>query len=651
MKFKYFFILVSFFLCFLSNAQTTGEEVLLEVGGDPVYVSEFMNVYNKNLDLVQDESQKNVDEYLKLFTNYKLKLKEAKTLGLDEKRTYKRELLSYRKQLAKNFMTDNTVTEALVEEAYNRISNEVKAQHILVLLAEDANPTDTLAAYNKINKLREATLAEGFANTMKQKADGKTIIAEQLGWFNGFKMVYAFENAAFNTAVGETSQPFRTRFGYHIVNVQDKRKSRGELTVAHIMIVKKEGDVGAEDPETRIQDIYKKINQGEDFEALAKQFSDDKSSASKGGLMPAFSGGQLSATEFEDVAFGLKEIGEVSKPFKTQYGWHIVKLYNKKPIADFKELKTELVQKVKRDERSKRIDNALYSKLKETYKVSGEQPNLDYFVSVLNEDYYKRKWKLPSSFEATKTLFIIGKKEFKYKDFGDFLVKTQRNLLNNTPFKAIVEEKYTEFFNMSLVDYHEENLENVNPEFANIIMEYRDGLLLFDLMENTIWNAAKTDSVAIQEFYDLNRSNYISPKRIDAVVASSSKQKTLKKVSKLLSEDMSLERIKNLVNSNDAVEVIFTSGIMDAEHQTIPKGFKFKKGVSKIFKHNDAFEVIQVKEILPKAQKTLEEAKGSVISDYQNDKEEKWVKTLADKYKVVINKDVLEKVKSQIEKQ
>jgi peptidyl-prolyl cis-trans isomerase SurA len=651
MKFKYFFLFITFFSCFLFHAQEVNQEVLLEVGGDPVYTSEFMSVYNKNLNLVQDESQKDVDGYLKLFINYKLKLKEARTLGLDSKPSYKRELLRYRNQLANNFMSDNRVTEALVQEAYNRVSNEVKAQHILVAVLEDASPTDTLVAYNKILKLREETLNKGFANVMNQEADGKTVIAEQLGWFNGFKMVYNFENAAYNTDIGETSVPFKTRFGYHIVNVLDKRKSRGERTVAHIMIANKENSPTLENPELQIQDIYKKINQGEDFEALAKQFSEDKSSASKGGLVPAFSGGQLSAVKFEDVAFGLDEIGEVSKPFKTQFGWHIVKLYNKKPVQDFNKMKAALVQKVKRDERSKRIDNALYNKLKKTYNISDVKPDLDYFISVLNEDYFNNKWKLPLNFDGAKVLFEIDGKVFTYGDFGNYLVKTQRFLSRNRDFKSIVFNKYTKYFNENLVNYHKENLENVNPEFANVMTEYRDGLLLFDLMENTIWNSAKTDTLLIREFYSSNKHNYITPEQIDAVVASSSKQKTIKKVAKLLNEGMALERIKNLVNSNDAIEIIFTSGVMDANHQAIPKGFKFEKGISKIFKHNNSYEIIQVKDIFPETQKTFEEARGAVISDYQNDKEEKWVKTLADKYKVDINKATLKKVKSQINKQ
>ena len=182
------------------------------------------------------------------------------------------------------------------------------------------------------------------------------------------------------------------------------------------------------------------------------------------------------------------------------------------------------------------------------------------------------------------------------------------------------------------------------------ISEYRDGLLLFDLMETTIWNAAKTDSTAIEEFYESNKANYVKPKRLDAIVASSTKQKTLKKVSKLLSENIALDQIKSLVNSNNKVDVIFTSGIMDAEHQALPESFDFKKGISEIHKHNDAFVVVNVKDVLPQEQKTLEEAKGTVISDYQNYKEENWLKDLRGKYNVEVNQDVLEKVKSQLKK-
>lgn len=648
MKLKHLITLFLAFLAFGVNGQTSNSETLFTVDGNPVYVSEFVKVYKKNLDLVQDESQKDVDEYLKLFTNYKLKLKEAKALGLNEDANYLRELNNYKKQLAKSYMTDSKVTDALVEEAYQRVSQEVNANHILVKVDENASPKDTLAAYNKITKLRDRALKEGFEKVRAEVHNGQTVFGEQLGYFSGFRMVYKFENEAFNTPVGDISQPFRTRFGYHIVNVLDKRPSKGEVTVAHIMVVEKPNDSLAEKPEDRIQDIYKKIEQGEDFASLAKQFSDDRNSSPKGGELAPFSSGQLRAKEFEDVAFGLENEGDISEPFKTDFGWHIVKLINKKPVPDFEALKSELVNKVKRDSRSNLIDKALIDKLKAKYKIGNPPSDLNYFVSILNDDYFSRTWKLPENLDGKKPFLKIGTKQLTYQDFANYLENQQRNTTPKLPFKTLVAKKYEAFLEQQLLDYQEENLENENEEYADIVKEYRDGLLLFELMENTIWNAGTTDTIAIKEYYEANKSKYVSPERIDAVVATSSKQKTLKKVAKLLKQDMAVERIKSLVNSNDAIEVLFTSEVMEANHQALPEGLELKKGISKIHKHNGAYVIVKIKEVLPESQKTFEDAKGLVIADYQNYKEEKWLNDLAEKYPVKVNQEVLANVKEQL---
>ncbi|TWO31810.1 peptidylprolyl isomerase [Seonamhaeicola sediminis] len=650
MKLRYFFALISVLLTAANYAQVNQEDVLFLVDNEPIYVSEFIRVYNKNLDLVQDESQKNVDEYLKLFTSYKLKLKEAKAQGLQNKPSYKRELSTYKKQLAQSFISNTKVTDALVEEAYERISFDIKANHILVKLAENANPEDTLRAYNEITKLRNRTLNEGFEKVRKEVHNGQTIFGEELGYFSGFRMVYKFETAAFNTPVGEISQPFRTRFGYHIVNVLDKRKARGECTVAHIMVVDKKGDTIIK-PEVRIQEIYQKLQQGEDFEALAKQFSDDKSSASKGGTLAPFSSGQLSAPEFEEVAFSLVNKNDISKPFKTAYGWHIVKLIEKKPIPLFEDIRPELEVKVKRDDRSKLIDEALYNSLKKQYDINANESGLDYFISIITEDYFKRTWKLPDNFKADEPLFKIGKKQFYFKDFGAYLLNGQKGRLLRVPFDTLVKNKYDTFLNESLVQYKEENLEHENKEYAHILSEYRDGLLLFDLMEATIWNAAKTDSVEIEKFYNANKNNYVLPERIDAVIASSSKQKTLKKVAKLLEKGMELDKIKTLINGNDKIEVIFTTGIIEAGNQSIPKSLPFTEGISKIYKHNESFVLVQIKEVLPSTEQSFEESKGKVISDYQTYKEESWVENLKDKYEVIINQEALKRVKADIKNQ
>ena len=322
-------ILFSTLFC---TAQNKDNDVLFTVADEPVLASEFVRVYNKNLNLVQDESQKDVDQYLSLFVNYKLKLAEAKALDFHKKPTYLRELEGYKKQLTKNYMVDSEVTDALVKEAYERLLYDINAKHILIRL--DPSRKDTLEVYNRLLKLRERFKTEDYNDLKKELHNGNTILVEDLGYFSAFKMVYDFETEAYNTKVGDVSMPFRTQFGYHIVKVFDKRQSRGEITAGHIMIAKNQKDT-AENPETRIHEIYKLIEQGQEFESLAKQFSQDKSSASNGGQLAPFTIGQLSSIVFEDVAFSLTEDNAISKPFETEYGWHIVKRYSIKTIGSF----------------------------------------------------------------------------------------------------------------------------------------------------------------------------------------------------------------------------------------------------------------------------------------------------------------------------
>src|SRR5690554_1243040 len=647
---RYFLSLV-FSLCFFAiYAQENNDSVLFSVENDPVYTSEFIRVFNKNIDLVKDESQKDVSEYLKLFINYKLKLKEAQSLGLDKKQSYIRELSSYKSQLASNYMTDSKVTDELVEEAYNRMINEVEAQHILIRLDENPSPADTLKAYNQLLKLRDRLAGEGFEALQKEVHNGNTVFAEDLGYFSAFKMVYEFESAAYNTPVGEVSMPFKTRFGYHIVLVTNKRTSRGERTVAHIMINNQNKEKSEEDPKTRINEIYLKLQQGEDFASLAKQFSEDQSTASKGGLLTPFTGGQLSAIEFENVAFGLNEIGEISKPFETQYGWHIIKLYGKKPVESFDKLKVELVEKVKRDSRSKLINQSMFNTLMEQYQVSSKQPDLSYFVSILNDSYFNGAWLLPQEFKGDKTLIKIQDKTLSYQDFGSFLEKSQRRQLPKISLEALVSNTYNSFLEQQLLKYKEERLEFENKDYANIVEEYRDGLLLFDLMETEVWNAAKNDSVGLDQYYKRNKESYYWSQRADAVVASSAKKSVIKKAQKLMRKNKTPEQIKAALNSENEIDVIFTTGIMDKQHQSLPEDFQFKTGVSDIYSFNDSFIVANVKEVLPKTLKTFEEAKGAVISDFQNYKEANWISELEKKYKVTVYPEVLEQVKESLNK-
>ncbi|WP_133758784.1 peptidylprolyl isomerase [Gelidibacter sediminis] len=642
----YVSLLLFWFITTMATAQMSSSDVLITVDGDPIRATEFIRVYNKNLDLVKDDSQKDIDGYLKLFINYQLKLKEAKRLGLHKKASYLKEFGNYKAQLVKNYVSDSRVTEALIKEAYNRMKYDVKASHILIRL--DENETDTLKVYQELENLRDRVQTEGFDKVKTDVHDGQTVFAEHLGYFSAFKMVYEFENAAYTTKVGDVSMPFRTPFGYHIVKVEDKRPSLGEVTVAHIMVNTSNTDTVV-DAETRIDEIYRKVKQGEPFESLAKQFSDDKSSANQGGELSPFTGGQLSSPEFEAVAFNLSTIGEVSKPFKTNYGWHIVKLLDKKGTPSFEDAKIEIENKIKRDSRSKLINTTLANDLRNTYKVVLNPNAKTYFTSILNPDFFSRSWALPDHFDKESTLVIIERDTLRYEDFGNHLLKIQQVYAGKTmPFKTVIEKEYTGFEEDAIIAYHKEHLEFENEEFGFILKEYRDGLLLFDLMEQEVWNAAALDTVGLKHHYNTHKDSYFWEDRVEVVIATSAKKNNIKTVEKLWTQGMAYTDINAQLNTDSEQKVIFTESIKPLDYHGFPKGVKLQKGLSKVYFYNDAYHLVKVNKMLPQTAKTFDEAKGKVISDYQNVLEANWLKQLQERYQVTVNTDVLQQVKAQL---
>lgn len=622
------------------------DEVLLKVDGEAVMSSEFLRVYNKNLDLVKDESQKDIDGYLKLFTEYQLKLKEARRLKLNEDKKYQREFLSYKKQLTKNYLSENKVTDVLVEEAYNRSNIDINASHVLVRL-EDTEK-DTINAYNEVLALRKRVLKEGFDKVKIEVHDGKSIFLEDLGYFSAFKMVYDFEAVAYSTPVGEISMPFRTKFGYHVVKINDKRTSKGTVTAAHIMVALTQKD-SLLDPEQRINEIYKKLNQGESFESLAKQFSDDKSSAKKGGKITPFKSGQLSSEIFENEAFGLEADGDVSKPFKTNYGWHIVKRIDLKPIQSFKEVKASLVNKVKRDSRSKLINTAMVNELKKRYQITYNPDAKKYFESIISNEFFARSWRLPEDFQKEETIFSFNNRSVTYNEFGRHLTSAQRiHAGKPMPFSSLIEKEYDSFFEKSILQFREDNLELENKDFADILKEYRDGLLLFDLMEKEIWNKASKDTLGLETFYNKNKSKYQWEDRVEIVMATSADETNAKAALKMMKKGKSEDEINTALNTDTKQNVIFTKGTYNTDDSKLPTNFVSNKGISKIYQHNEAFHAIDVKAVLPAGIKTLEEAKGNVINDYQIEIEANWINDLHNRYKVEVNKKALKAIKSKI---
>ena len=636
----------------VSQAQQTPKKALFTIDETPFYTDEFKRVYNKNIDLVKDESQKDLNEYLNLYVGYKLKIKKAQKLGLQNDTKYINELNSYRTQLTKNYLTDVKVTNELVREAYNRSLKEINGSHILFLIDENASPADTLKAYNKAIAVRKRIESgEDFGNLAVEFSEDPSAKENKgnLGYFSVFRMVYPFESGAYNTPLGTVSKPVRTRFGYHLIKVNSVRDNRGEVSVSHIMLMKSEDKEVNEKNKSRIQEIYQKLQQGERFEELAKQFSEDKSSGSNGGKMANFSSGQLSSETFEDVAFSLTKEATLSKPFESDFGWHIVKLNEKFAVKSFEEMEADLQNKISRDERARLIQNSLTERLKKKYKYTTDKKVYNGILKSFTDEFYKGSWKnedIKSPFN--EAVLTIESNKISGRDFLNFIDKNQRNVMEVKPLSKMMSVLYNQFVEAELNKYYNNNLENEFPEFANVMNEYRDGLLLFDLMEKEIWEKSKTDTLGLKVFFENNKAQYHWNKRYDILVVSSTKQDYIKKAEKLLKKGKSAAEIKETLNKGTEVEVIEKEGVFEEGSTLLPKNIQDKKGITSINKEGDYYFVSRINAILPAAPKTFEECEGKVINDYQQYLEENWVSNLKKEFQIKINQDVFEQVKAEI---
>ena len=495
-------ILIVFFICFnISFSQLKNDE-LFKVNDSVVLIDEFNRVFNKNIELIDEKNQKDFDSYLNLLVNYKIKLAEAYELGYHEDPKYKSELNKYTKQLQNTYLTDKETEDRYLLEAYDRTKLEVNVSHILIRIESDN--IDTIQVYNKLNSLRNSFGNSTTDEFKKKYNQDNLMIVEDLGYFSVFKMIYDFENVAYNTPVGEVSEPFRTQFGFHILKVNDKRNSLGEVTVGHIMTYKSKTDA-----QERIKNIYDSIQSGTSFEYLAKKYSEDKNSSFKGGRLNPFSSGQINSIPFENAAFNLDIDNNISEPVETKYGWHIIKLYNKQNVKDFDQIKFELLNKLKKSSRFNKITDSFYSFLLKRYNLSYENENLNYFISIIDQSYLQGNWSIPEEIDDEKILVKINNKILKYIDFATFLEDNQKKY-NIISTKDLVYDLYKRFIDYNALEFYKNNLENENPEYRFVINEYREGLLLFNLMQEKIWTLKDSDTINLREFYNENINKYVS---------------------------------------------------------------------------------------------------------------------------------------------
>ncbi|MEZ4779183.1 MAG: peptidylprolyl isomerase [Flavobacteriaceae bacterium] len=641
--------IIAFLLTIGSFAQKT-DDVLMTINNKSVYAKEFKRVYKKNLELVQDETQKSVDGYLDLFIEYKLKVAEAYAQKLNENEAYVYDFGKYEEQLSRNYIYDTKLTDGLIKEAYDRGLEEIEASHILVMCNWDAFAQDTLAAYNKIKALRERALkGEDFNVLAKKNSEepGSNEREGKLGYFSAFNMVYPFETEAYKTPVGGISNIVRTQFGYHVIKVTDRRLKFPPVTVSHIMISTSK-DTNAIKAKERINEIYGLLKQGESFEELAKKYSDDKATGINGGMMKPFTKGQLKAPPFEDAAYALKTNGEISKPVQTRFGWHIIRLEKINEIPSFEESKVDLEARIKDSERLKIVTSAVNDKIKKKYGFEGYE-YLPFFEKFVNDSILKRNWKLtPLSKQQNKPLFKIGDQTYFYNELANYLFERQTKIRPFKQKRSLIQSLYDEFETDKVKAYFKRKLEEENEEYAGVIQEYRDGLLIFEVMAENVWNKAKIDTLGLQEFYNQNKENYKTNQQINGAIFSSSQKEILSQVSNLLVSGKNPEEIKKELNTTDKIQVLVTEGFFDLDSNQLPSNFEPKEGISKIYETGSSFSLVKVNFVAPPRVRELDEVKGRVISDFQNKIEKEWVQSLKTKYTVEVNQKTLKKLKKEL---
>ncbi|WP_152287753.1 peptidylprolyl isomerase [Flavicella marina] len=613
----------SIFLLFSLVVTAQKEKVLLKIDKEPVYASEFKRLFGKNQNLKIQNEPSSIDDDMQLFVDYKLKILEAEALQLDTVSSYIEELARYRNQLALPYLNDDSQLDSLTREAYERSLTEVRASHILIRVEENA--TDTVAAYQKISALRDRIVqGEDFEKVAKENSQDPSAKSNggDLGYFSVFRMVYPFECAAYATEKGKVSEIFRSQFGYHILKVTDVRDSQGEMEVAHIMI----RDTTAAGAQT-IDKVFRELLKEDNFEELAKKYSDDKRSAQNGGRLNKFTIGAM-PVPFGEKSFELSENNKYSNPFRTDYGWHIVKYIQHYPVKSFDAVEKEFRQKTKRDSRSKTLANPVLVRLKKEYAIQINE--------AAKKDFENPSFTVNDS--INKWLITIEKDTLMQKDFYGYI-------MNRRHKKAL--ENFQPFLDEEILNYYKEHLEETNEEFKYLFQEYKYGLLMFDLMKLEIWDKAQNDTIGLQEFYQLHKTDYIKPALYTSAIVST---KDSKQVATLKATISKADSVSVIQEEMVAVEnVLLKSGSFEKDNAIFPEGVDYSLGAISVLKDGDYTVLVKVFEVQEAKQEEFDDVKGKVTSDYQNEIQEKWLTGLRNKHKVKIYKRRVKELASEME--
>lgn len=669
MKSSFFVRLTVLAVCSFMSVQILAQskldkKVLMTIGDQPVTVKEFTDIYNKNN--LKDEviEKKSVDEYIDLFVNYRMKVMEAYDMKLDTSAKFKKELNGYRKQLAKPYFTSDEISEELIEEAYQRKLKDVRASHILIKCEKHALPADTLKAYNKAMEIRKKALKGADFGELAvtysqdpsardQKATATTPARRgnhgDLGYFTVFDMVYPFETGAYNTPEGEISMPIRSDFGYHIIKVASITDAMGMINAAHIFL-KLDPDASEEEVQAmklKADNIYKEIvdSDGAEWKNAVMKYSDDRGSANRSGVLNPFTVSRI-VPEFIETLKSLQP-DEVAQPIRTSFGFHIIKLLGTSGVGSFEKERQAIAERVEKDMRSKKTEELVLQQIKKDYGLKNNDKNIDKFVNSVDSTILTGHFVPSMEIKPDQTLFRIDGTPYTVSAFVDYIQAKQ------TPQKFVSPQTYVyqlfeSFQNEKLLEYADAHLEEKYPDFKLLVQEYNDGILLFDLMDQEVWKKAVSDTAGLRDYYNRNAAKYMWNDRVKACVITVNRPESLPLVKELLDQEVPFDSLRSVITREAIGGVIVRNAFYQHGDNAFVDQTEWKAGVRNEIPSSvdNSTVIVNIIEVRKPEQKTLSEARGLVTSDYQMELEEKWMERLHQKYPVVINEKVLDKVRA-----
>lgn len=633
------------------------DRTLLEIDNEKIDADEFIHIFNKNANHDGKVTRKDVDEYMELFVNFKLKVHEGQAQGLDTSRSFRQEIAGYRKQLAQPYLSDKSVEDELIREAYDRMCYDVDVSHILITVNSNASPEDTLKAWNKINEVyKRAVKGESFSKLADTYSQDPSVAKNHgdLGYCTVFGLVYDFETVMYNTKPGEVSAPFRTRYGYHILKVNDKRPSKGRYKVAHIMVVSPQDATPEQKQEAKatIENVYAQLKNGADFAEMADKYSADRRTAVKGGELGWINVGGRMIKEFEDAVFKLEKVGDISDIVTTSYGYHIIKLLEKEPIKPFEECKADLKSKVSGNMRSYKGRDVVVANLRKEYGIKDMSKKVaPFYKKYVTDSILNGTWKIDSTLKLDKVVFEVKGQKYTEKDFANYFTKF--NVKQPTvDVKMLVLNGYKQFCDKCIIEYEEKHLEEKYPSFRYLMKEYHDGILLFALTNEAVWNKAIADSTGLEAYYETVKENYKWGYRYDVKTYKCKDAKSATELSKALNANFDDETIVGKLNAKDSTTVVAGESALEEKGHSLfvdnairESGITETSGQTKVF--NKENTVTAVKVIAPTTKK-LSEIRGIVTAAYQDYLEKQWTESLHNKYNVKIHEEMLDQIVKEL---